>query len=169
MRVYPQDQNTGGFFVSVIQKVAEMPHGKPPAAAEGETEGKRKSNGDDEDDDDMQIVVDPQLKFLVKELVGKEMRGDTPADGAAAAGEGEEGEAAQDSSSSTRRSRGGKKWGKEEPFLPLTGVMLSEWQAAKYARSCIHHFRRVSCVVCSPRDGGTGSTTVCRTSSQSRS
>lgn len=131
VRVYPQDQNTGGFFVSVIQKVAEMPHGKPPAAAEGETEGKRKSNGDDEDDDDMQIVVDPQLKFLVKELVGKEMRGDTPADGAAAAGEGEEGEAAQDSSSSTRRSRGGKKWGKEEPFLPLTGVMLSEWQAAK--------------------------------------
>jgi len=79
------------------------------------------------------------------------MRGDTPADGAAAAGEGEEGEAAQDSSSSTRRSRGGKKWGKEEPFLPLTGVMLSEWQAAKYACSCIHHCRRVSCCVLTSR------------------
>lgn len=119
MRIYPQDQNTGGFFIAVIQKIADMPTKGPPPS-------EQKPEGDVEEE----VVIDPQLKHLVKEIAGKELRG-APAEKEKAAGEKEGGE----TTSEEERGRKNRKWGKEDPFLPLTETMRTEWLAAKYALS----------------------------------
>lgn len=129
MRVYPQDQNTGGFFIAVIKKTAEMPLKAPTQSDATEAEKEPSPATTAEDDEAEPVVIDPALKHLVKEIAGKELRAAREGETTSEGGEAKEGE--EEAPESRRRKD--KRWGKEEPFLPLTETMRAEWLAAKYA------------------------------------
>jgi len=140
VRIYPQDQNTGGFFISLIRKVSDMPRTTLPTTAateDCESTAEKAGGAGEGEEEEPPVVFDPQLKHLMKELVGRELRGTVtgpeqekgPETEVDKAGEGEKTEEVGVETSRKKEKR--KRVGKEEPFLPLKDHMLDEWRAAK--------------------------------------
>jgi len=129
VRVFPHQQDTGGFFITVIEKVAEMPpvpeeetSGNANSTRSGKEDNKAGSEGQQEKREEVQGRVEEgeitaesaktEPEDTVEELQPPEEL------------EKDEGRKGKEKKKRRRESR-------EEPYLPLSETLLAEWALLK--------------------------------------
>ncbi len=164
--MFPHQQDTGGFFITVIQKVGEMPpvpdeeevfkkkHKRKAAnatgaaaaaatteeAANAEEKGKEKE-AEAKTDDAAGMELEKQEKEEEEEEEGEEEEEEEADDGDLAEQAEEEGKDTASSASAkgkdTRRRRHNQ-GNREEPYLPLSAGLTAEWELVKYVLLPLH-------------------------------
>jgi multisite-specific tRNA:(cytosine-C5)-methyltransferase len=160
--VFPHQQDTGGFFITVIQKVTEM-----PPIPEDEESSKRKNRR--RAPDAASATTDAPAEEAADAAKGKEKvegeegsnesKAELKADAAGMDLEGEEEqeqeeeeaddaglEEVEDTANKGKdlRRRRHNQGNREEPYLPLSSTLTAEWELVKYAllraRACLCYY-----------------------------